>query len=73
MKAEDVKKLLPVITAFANKQPVQVKSGLTGQWAIINPDTTEFRFEHLNEMEWRVAPLEPLPESEMKEQSIFVR
>jgi hypothetical protein len=71
MKAEDVKKLLPVITAFANKEPVQVKSGLTDQWAIINPDTTEFRFEHLNEMEWRVAPLEP--ESEIKEQNIFMR
>jgi len=66
LKAEDIKKLLPVIVAFANKRPVQVKSGLTDEWSTINPDTTEFRFEHLNELEWRVK-LEPLSEQQQYE------
>lgn len=56
MRAEDVKALLPVIKAFADKQPVQVKSSLTKEWTTLNPDTTEFRFSHLEDsaLQWRV-------------------
>ena len=58
MTAEDVKGLLPVIEAFANKQPVEFRNvfGLD-TWNRIDPDTTEFRFSDLTDRRvmWRVA------------------
>lgn len=61
MKAETVKKMLPVIEAFANKHPIQFRDLRLGKnhsnkWLTINPDTTEFRLEdYTNPEEWRVV------------------
>jgi hypothetical protein len=57
MTADQVKELLPFIEAFANKKPLQYRNkSLTGEWSTINPETTEFRFEHLtaHDGEWRI-------------------
>jgi hypothetical protein len=57
MTADQVKELLPFIEAFANKKPLQYRNkSLTGDWSTINPETTEFRFEHLTayDGEWRI-------------------
>ena len=59
MKAEDVKRLLPVIEAFANKQPVYfqvTRYDKPGEWRQINPETTEFRLSDLtdSDINWRV-------------------
>jgi hypothetical protein len=56
MTAEDVKQLLPIIEAFANKKPVFVRNVMSEDWMKINPNTTEFRFDYLvdDDMDWRV-------------------
>jgi hypothetical protein len=56
--AEQVRAVLPVIEAFANRRPLQVRRrNLHDDWITINPDTTEFRFYDLadNQLEWRVV------------------
>ena len=60
MTAEYVKKLLPFIEAFANKQPLFTRRRGYAEWARINPDTTEFRFKDLDdrEMEWSLTGTE---------------
>ena len=62
MNAEKVKKMLPVIQAFADKRPIQFRDLRPGalhsnKWLTINPDTTEFRLlDDTNPDEWRVSP-----------------
>lgn len=64
MDAHTVKELLPVITAFANRQPIQfrerAKDGLAkpGEWIDVNPDTNQFRLTEydLSIRDWRVKP-----------------
>lgn len=43
MTREEVQKMMPVIKAFANGEPVECKSELNGQWYSV---TKELRFEH---------------------------
>lgn len=63
MTAAQVAAALPVITAFAERRPIQYRSQDPGsmfpaEWMDINPDTTEFRITKwdLAEGEWRVKP-----------------
>ena len=57
MTRTQVRQLLPVLTAFANGEPVQYRDKrYTDDWATINPDTTEFRMVDLDPTEWRVRP-----------------
>jgi len=65
MTAEQVAELLPILTAFAERRPVQYRSQYPSAlfpasdgWHTINPDTTEFRVDLMNPREWRVAPIE---------------
>lgn len=62
MTADQVKKMLPVIIAFAARRPIQFRDLRPGknysdEWLTINPDTTEFRLGFdTNPDEWRVTP-----------------
>ena len=61
MTAEEVKSVLDVLIAFANKQPIQFRDMRPGamhskEWLTVNPDTTEFRIVDLHSNEWRVKP-----------------
>ena len=57
MTAGDIKQLLPVLQAFAERRPIQFRDRrYTNDWATINPDTTEFRIVNLDPVEWRVKP-----------------
>jgi len=65
MTAEQLAELLPVLTAFAERRPVQYRSQYPSAlfprsdgWHTINADTTEFRVDQMNPLEWRVAPTE---------------
>ena len=60
MTAEYVKKLLPFIEAFANKQPLFVRRRGLSDWARINPSSTEFRFKDFDsgEFEWSLTGTE---------------
>jgi len=60
MTAESVKRLLPIIEAFANKQPVFVRRRGYSEWARLNPNTTEFRLKDLDddEIEWSLTGVE---------------
>jgi hypothetical protein len=58
MTADQVKELLPIIEAFANRRFIKVRRpGLSLEWAHLNPDTTEFRFSDLTdpEIEWSLV------------------
>jgi len=57
MTADDIKQLLPVLQAFAERRAIQFRDRrYTDDWATINPDTTEFRIVDLDPVEWRVKP-----------------
>ena len=57
MTANEIKQLLPVLTAFAEGRSVQFRDRrYTDDWATINPKTTEFRIVDLDPVEWRVKP-----------------
>jgi len=57
MNADTVKKMLPVIIAFANRIPIQFRDRRkSDDWLTLNPDTTEFRINEFHPEEWRVKP-----------------
>lgn len=64
MNADTVKELLPVITAFAERRPIQFRErkvdGLVrpGEWLEVNPDTDQFRLTEYDLLvrDWRVKP-----------------
>ena len=54
MTADQVKALLPVIEAFAQKRRVFFRDKrYTDEWILVNPETTEFRIVDLDPVEWR--------------------
>ena len=60
MTAAQVQAALPVIVAFAERRPIQFRDrrpgSLSMEWMTINPDTTEFRLNEFDPLEWRIAP-----------------
>lgn len=59
MTREEVQKMMPVIKAFANGEPVECKSELNGQWYSV---TKELRFEHSPESYRIKKKCENIPE-----------
>ena len=60
MTAEEVEERLPILEAFADKKPLFTRRRGYVAWALINPDTTEFRFQDLDdrEIEWSLTGTE---------------
>jgi len=63
MNAEEVKAMLPILNAFAERRPIQFRDARPHarcrEWITINPDTTEFRLnDDVDPEEWRVADFE---------------
>jgi len=62
MTSDQVKQMLPIIIAFAERKPIQFRdlrpTARNREWTTVNPDTTEFRINEydLNPDEWRVLP-----------------
>ena len=59
MNARELRQLLPVLHAFAYRGVVEYKPLDGDTWTRINPDTTEFRPELMNPLEWRWTPTMP--------------
>jgi len=70
MTAEELQSILPLLEAAAYKRPLYCRRKGFTEWALVNPDTTEFRLKDFEDSELEFL-LEKVDIQQIDENQVF--